>query len=115
MKKNPRQCLLDYMQDFFVITARPDETVGISLNAIADFCDQLRRGCKQDLERLILRSIEDAQSQDGKLHLRAFGEGIHEGGDIELWGLPDCQCDRVDCVYCGPRIASRTMSKIAGG
>ena len=115
MKKTPRARLIDYMKEFFVVDARPDQPIDITLNTIADFCDQLRRGCKQDLERLVLRSMEDAQNEDGKLHLRAFGEGIHEGGDIELWGLPDCKCDRVDCVYCGPRIANRTMSNIARG
>lgn len=109
-KITKRQRLIEYMQEFFNISARPDQPIDITLNLIADFCDLLRRGCKQDMERLILQTIADTPGAQGKMHLQAFGEGIHEGGDIELWGLPDCRCNKVECVYCGPRIARRVVA-----
>ena len=115
MKKQPDEILLDYASSYLSVTCRPNEAIAVTLEKVVGFAKLLRQGCEQDLKRLIVKCIEDTPSGvDGKTALLAFGQGIETGGAIELWGLPDCACDRVDCVYCGPRIGNSARSASGG-
>lgn len=96
--------LVEYAHRF--LTSRPSGTMTAEELA-ADFAAQLRAGCWQDLLRLIARSIEDVPDDvSGKEALRIFGCSLNEGGDIDLWGMPDCACKNSDCVYCSTGMAT---------
>ena len=116
--KQARQRLIDYMNEVFRLNANPTQRIDISLEEIAEFCDLLRKGCQQDCVRLFLKLAREADG-DGfspqALEVRRetlldVAGMIQNGGDIKVWGLNDCSCDKVDCVYCGPRIAKRALA-----
>ena len=95
------QKLVEYAKRFIAIQT---ETASIAEFAAA-FGAQLRAGCHQDLVRLLGRVMKDMpEDTDGKTVLRIFGESILTG-DIEAWGMPDCDCNGEDCVYCSTGMA----------
>lgn len=96
--------LVEYAHRF--LTSRPSGTMTAEELA-ADFAAQLRKGCHQDLLRLITKLIETTPDDvSGKEALRNFGCVINEGSDINLWGMPDCACKKPDCVYCSTGMAT---------
>ena len=111
MSQREDKILADYVCSFLRIKARPNEAIATTIEQIVGFVKLFRDGCHQDLMRLILRIIQDETTKDGKAALLAFGQCI-EGEGVDLWGLPDCHCDEVDCVYCGPRIAKSVYRKL---
>jgi hypothetical protein len=96
-----RNILIDYAKRYLRIKARRTEEIRTSLEEIAGFASQVRDGCKQDLIRLIQNLADDDLHATGKEALLSLAGSIDEGESIELWGLPDCNCGKTDCVYCG--------------
>jgi tRNA nucleotidyltransferase/poly(A) polymerase len=80
----------------------------------ADFAAQLRRGCHQDLLRLIDQITSDTpEYANGKQALQYLKESLIEA-EIQTWGLPDCACKKPDCVYCSTGMATTPAAQIAG-
>lgn len=101
VRKATKEKLVAYAKRFLKVTTRPDEPIAVSVEQIAEFAHQLRRGCHQDIIRLLLKLADEPHHKDDKKYLLSLADTLENGGDIELWGLPDCSCRKNDCVYCG--------------
>src|SRR6185437_10984444 len=99
----PDQKLVEYARRFFKLRY-PHGNIGVE--EAAEFASQLRDGCHQDMVRLFEKFLKDVPPEStGKEAVHAVGCAINEGGDIRLWGMPDCRCNKADCVYCGRGLA----------
>src|SRR5689334_7925706 len=88
--------LVEYVKRF--LASRPSGTMTAEELA-ADFAAQLRRGCHQDLLRLIERVRAGTPKEvTGKSALRTLATALGDVEGIEAWGLPDCACGKPDCV-----------------
>ena len=108
-----KQRLIDYAKDYLKVTCKPNEPIAVTLEQVVEFAELLRSGCHQDMRRLIERCADSTRIPGGKIALQFLANALGNEVAVALWGLPDCNCDRVDCVYCGPRIARRVVSSEA--
>ena len=95
--------LIDYAERFLAT-----EPGGASVaEQAARFAAQLRKGCRQDLLRLIEKIRSGTPKEvTGKSALRTLATALGDVEGIDAWGLPDCACGKSDCVYCSTGMAT---------
>jgi hypothetical protein len=96
-----RNKLVEYAKKFLKLEARPNQPIDTTLENVVAFAAQVREGCQQDIVRLCHNLAKDDLHATGKDALLSFADTITNAETIELWGLPDCNCGRKECVYCG--------------